>query len=292
VENLNYNHLFYFWIIAKEGGVTQACKHLRLTQPTLSAQLKIFEDSIGQPLFERKSRKLVLNDSGKLVFDYADTIFKKGQEMVDALRDSSVKNIVSVNVGAVFTLPKKNIHNFLKIPIVHGKVNINLVSGQLTDLLGQLNNLQLDMVLSPRPAPGEFKGFYSHRLERVPVIFVASPEFKSLRRKFPSTLNNKNLYLPSYQTETRAQIDHYFKKHNLSPRIKGEIEDIELLRVIAASGDGIVAIVRSAVSDLIKAKELYIIGDNLDIWTEFYMITPERKETHPVVADILKKYKD
>jgi len=291
MENINYNHLYYFWMIAKEGGVTPACKKLSLSQPTISAQLKQFEQSVGKTLFERKARRLVLNDAGKLIFDYADFIFKKGKEMVGALENLSVQNIQVLNVGVLPVLPKKNIHNYLKIPIRDGNTNINLVIHEVAELLDQLSSFQLDMVLSHKAAPTELKNYSSHLLEKVPMLFVASSEYKSLRRKFPAALNNQNVFLPSYATEIRSQIDLYFNKHRITPRIKGEFQDSELLRVVAVSGQGIVAIERSAVSDLIKSKELYIIGDNLDIWQSFYLITAERKEQHVIVKKILKKHR-
>lgn len=292
MDNLNYNHLYYFWIIAKEGGVTSACKKLRLTQPTLSAQLKQFEEAIGQTLFERKSRKLILNDSGKLVFDYADSIFKKGDEMLGALQDSKVKNITSIKVGAVATLPKKNLHNILKTPLSHGKINISLVSGTLENLLEQLESLQLDLVLSDRPAPSELKGFYTQLAEKTPVILVASPDYKGLRRKFPQSLEGQRVFLPSYQVNSRQHLDNFFKKHEVKPHIKGEIHDNEFLRVIAAAGHGIVAIARSAISDLLKTKELYVIGENLEAYNHHYLITTDRQEPNAVVTDLLKKFKE
>lgn len=270
--------------------MTPACKKLRLAQPTLSAQLKQFEEVVGKPLFERKSRQMILNDTGKLVFDYADAIFKKGDEMVQALSDTTSKDVIPVDVGIVAILPRKNVHNFLKIPIIGGNFKLNLRVGNLSELLVLLQNHELDMVISNRAAPAESKGFASVLLERVPLVFVAGPEFKNLRRKFPSSLNGQKLFLPSYQTEIRTQIDQYLKQNNLQPVIKGEIQDMELLRVIAASGDGIVCIPRSAASDLIKAKELYVIGDNIEIYKNFYMITAERQEKHPVVERILQLY--
>lgn len=292
MENLNYNHLYYFWTIAKEGGVTAACKKLRLAQPTLSAQLKQFEEMLGYTLFERKSRKLILNDTGKLVFDYADSIFKKGQQMVNALRDRSVKDIVTVNVGVVATVSKKNVHNFLKIPIVYTKVNVNLVMGTLAGLLKKLSSLELDFVISDRAPPADAKNLRSHVLERAPVIFVASPDYKTLRRKFPASLTGQNMFLPSAELPERVKIDQFLRESDAQPRLKGEIEDSELLRVIAVAGHGVVAIARSAVSDLLKAKELYIIGDNLGITKEFYLIVPERKEIHPIAGELIKKFKE
>lgn len=290
MEWLNYNHLYYFWVIAKEGGVTAACQKLRLAQPTLSGQLKQFEKFLGQSLFERKSRKLILNDVGKLVFDYADAIFKMGDEMTHSVRDHTVKDTVKLQVGILPAMPKKNIHGFLKKPIARAQVHIQLILGTLTELLEKLINHQIDMILSDIKAPSDLKGYYSHALEKVPVVFVASPEYKGLRRKFPQCLNDQDIFLSTYHSEIRSELDLFFKKHGIVPKIKGEIQDDEFLRVIASSGNGVVAIVRSAVSDLIKTKQLCVIGDNIDVWKNYYLITAERKVTHPVVLEILNDY--
>lgn len=289
MDQINYNHLYYFWVIASEGGVTAACKKLRLTQPTLSAQLKQFEENIGKILFERRNRKLILNDAGRLVFDFADSIFKKGSDLVKAIRDSSVKDFVTITVGAVDTLPRKNLHGFLKIPVTHGPYNLNLVISKFNDLVEQLKNRQLDYVLADRALPPDIKGCTAYVIEKTPVVFVGAPAFKQLRKKFPASLAGQNLYLPSYQTQTRSLIDNFLKANGVTARIKGEIQDSEFLRVIAAAGDGIVAIVRSAVSDLLKTKELLVLSDNLDIHETFYMITREKIDDQPAVMEIVGK---
>ena len=272
--------------------MTPASKKLRLAQPTLSAQLKQFELSLGQALFERKSRSLILTDKGKVVFDHADAIFKMGDKLTESSEAKPGKERVTLKVGVVSTLPKKNVHGLLRMPIVRSQVRVNLVSDALPTLLNRLMNHELDMVVSDRKAPSDVKGFYNHFLEKLPVVFVASPEFKSIRRKFPQSLAGQKIFLPSYDSMIRSDLDQFFKKHEVELSIKGEVNDDEFLRVIASSGQGVVAIVRSAVSDLIKSKELYVIGDNLGVHQDFYLITAERQTSHPIVQDILKKYKD
>ncbi|MBU0504428.1 MAG: LysR family transcriptional regulator [bacterium] len=288
MDQLNYNHLYYFWAIAKEGGVTAACKKLRLSQPTLSGQLAQFEKHMGTPLFERRSRKLILNDKGKIIFDYADLIFKKGSEMMDALNVSAVKDTIDLTIGLVHSLPKKNIHTLLRRPLSHGKVILNIVVDTMPNLINKLKKGILDILISNEPAPKDIKGLYHYIIEKAPLIFVASPDYRNLRRKFPHSLHKQVLFLPTHPTSLRSEIDLYFDTHNIKPYLKGDIQDIEMLRVIAVGGHGIVAIPRPAVSDLLKSKELYIIGDNIGITYKHYLITNERKITHPTVIELLK----
>lgn len=289
---LNYHHLYYFWVIAKEGGVTKACRKLRLSQPTLSGQLKQFEEAIGKPLFERKSRKLILNATGQMVFDYADSIFKTGKELLDAIQTRSGKGRVDLNVGILPTLPKKNVYDILQIPIAQKHVHLKIALGTLDFLIAELLNHNLDMVISHHRAPVETKGVLHYLLEKVPVVFVAGRDHKALKKKFPQSLDGQPLFLPTHQSYLRHEIEQYLKKNNVTPLIKGEIQDSELLRVIAVSGDGVVTIEKTAVSDLIKTKEVVVLGEDMSLFEDFYILTSDRKNIHPIVADIIKRYQE
>lgn len=291
MENINYNHLYYFWIIAREGGVTQASRLLNLAQPTLSAQLKLFEDQLGGVLFERKARKLLLNDLGKIVFDYADGIFKKSDEMLHAIRNREVTQITTLNIGVQANLAKKNLHNFLKPLLQNTKYNIQLVSLNQSELITKLKNHELDLCIIDDPLVPDLREVQSYLIHRSPVIFVASPDNKALRRKFPASIATENVFLPGVNSELRKQIEDYFKRNSITPRLKGSIEDEELLRIIALSGAGVVAINRSAVSDLLKTKGLYIIGDTLDLWKNFYFLVMPRKDLPKGVSDLLDKFR-
>jgi LysR family transcriptional activator of nhaA len=287
---LNYHHLHYFWVIAKEGGVTPACKRLRLSQPTLSGQLRQFEEAIGKPLFERKSKKLVLNETGQLVFDYADSIFKTGRELIDALQNQTVKGRIDLNVGILPTLPKKNVHDILQPVLAKAHVRLSVAVDALGRLLDELCAHRLDMIISHVRAPADIMGVAHYHLARVPVIFVAHKDFRGLKKKFPASLEGQPLFLPTHQSYLRNEIEQYLKKHGVTPLIKGEIQDSELLRVIAASGDGVVTIEDSAVSDLVKSKELVVLGGDTGIAEDFFIIAPDRKNAHPAVEEIIKKY--
>lgn len=289
---LNYHHLYYFWVIAKEGGVTPACKKLRLSQPTLSGQLKQFEQALGKALFERRSRKLVLNETGQMVFDYADSIFKTGRELMDALQSRSDKGRVDLHVGVLPTLPKKNIYDILKPAISKAHVRLSIAIGTMEFLVTELLAHRIDMIVSHHRAPAEIPGLSHYHLARVPIIFVASREDRGLKKKFPASLAGKPLFLPTHQSYLRAEIEHYLERHGVTALIKGEIQDSELLRVIAASGDGIVTIEESAVSDLIKSKELVVLASDTGIFEDFFIITPERINIPPLIAEIIKRYQE
>lgn len=288
---MNYHHLYYFWVIAREGGVTKACQKLRLSQPTLSSQLKQFEDFIGKPLFERKSRKLILNDAGKTVFATAEKIFKMGDDLLETIQDDQEESWVDLKVGVQSTLPKKDVYEFLQIPIMKPHVRLQTCLGTFDFLLQQLLQKNIDMILASQKAPAELKDVYNYSLDQSPMVFVAHKDLKNLRRRFPKSLNDKPLFVPSSYPYLESYLEEFFQKHEINPVIKGEIQDSELLRVIVASGEGVVLVERSAVSDLLKSKELVALGGQME-WTQsFFLISSERKYLHPLVKDILKKFK-
>jgi len=287
---LNYHHLYYFWTIAKEDGVTKACKKLRLSQPTLSSQLRQFEDVLGKPLFERKSRKLVLNETGRIVFDYADQIFKMGEQLLSSLEESSEKEQITLQVGVLSTLPKKDIYDFLQTPLHQGHVRLVLHVASMEELLVELMNHNIDAIISNTKAPTDLKGVFNYHLDRVPVIIAGSKDFKDLRRGFPKSLNHQPLFIPGYKSYIRHDIEQFFKDKNIHPKIRGEVQDSEFLRVLAASGEGLVTIERSAISDLIKSKELVSIADDIGIYEDYYLIASKASSDHPMIKKIVKKY--
>jgi len=288
---MNYHHLYYFWTIAKEGGVTKACHTLRLSQPTLSSQLKQFEQFMGKPLFERKSRKLILNDSGKVVFEAAEKIFKTGEALLGTLHQDQSTTWTTLKVGVVGTLPRKDVFDFLQLPIAKPYVRVEIFSDSFEELLPRLLEKEVDMVLSHRKAPPEMKSLHNYSLDQSSFVFVAKNDLKNLRRRFPKCLEGMPLFLPTHHRYIRSGIESFLKKNEVVPTIKGEVQDSELLRIIAASGDGVVIVERSAVNDLIKSKELVVLGEIGDLTEEYFLISYARENLPRVVKDILKKFK-
>lgn len=287
---LNYHHLYYFWTIAREGGVTAACKKLRLAQPTLSSQLKSFEDSIGKTLFTRQARKLVLTEAGRVVFDHADTIFKTGEKLLNSLQHEGSKEHIRFNVGTLPALPKKDVYDFLQSSFTRRHVNINLKLGSIEELTVELLNHNIDAIISHSKAPSDLKGIFSYHLDRVPIIIAGSKEFKPLRRGYPKSLSKQPFFLPSYKSYLRNEIEQFFREKDVQPDIRGEIQDSEMLRVLAVSGQGLVTIERTAISDLLKSKSLVVIGDNTGIWEDYYLIVTGQSSEHPIVKEMLKRY--
>lgn len=287
---LNYHHLYYFWMIAKEGSVTAACKKLRLAQPTVSSQLKHFEDSIGKPLFIRKSKKLILTEAGRIVFDHANSIFKIGEKLVESIQNETARETIRFNVGVLSSLPKKDVYDFLQTGFVRKHVQVNLKLGSLEELAVELVNHNIDAIISHSKAPSDMKGVFSYHLERVPIIIAGAKEYKSLRRGYPKSLTRQPFFLPSYKSYLRHEVEQFFRDKDVQPDIRGEIQDSEMLRILAVTGQGLVTIERTAISDLLKSKDLVVIGDNTGIWEDYYLIVTEQSREHPLVQEMLKKF--
>lgn len=185
---LNYHHLFYFWTVAREGSITAACKRLLLSPPTISAQIRELERTLGEKLFERTGRKLVLTETGRVVFRYADEIFSLGREMVTAVKGRAVKGSIQINIGVNDVLPKLVVYRILE-PILKlpEQVRSFCVEGTPTQLLPPLAVHDIDVVLSDAPADPRIKirGF-SHLLGECGVKLFAAPKLaRKLRKRFP-----------------------------------------------------------------------------------------------------------
>lgn len=289
MRHLNYGHLLYFWTVAREGSVTQAAKVLHLTAQTISGQIRTLEGSIGEELFLRDGRKLVLSAMGKVVFEYADEIFSIGTELAEVVRGHSVAIPRSFTVGVTDVLPKLVAARMLEPVYSLGEpVKIICLEGKLEALLGDLAIQRLDIVLSDRPAPGGMNiRVFNHLLGRSTVSFFGSNKVaRRLRNKFPRSLSGEAALLPTANTAMRRAMDQWFEHHDIAPQIIGEFEDSALLKAFGCQGWGVFA-GPTVLCDAIKRQYgVAVVGEAKDLHEEFYAISPERRIKHPAVAAI------
>lgn len=286
---LNYHHLLYFWTVAKEGSIARACEKLILAQPTISAQLRDLEQSLGEKLFDRKGRGLVLTDAGRLVFQYADEIFTLGKEMTDTLRGRPTGRPLRLAVGIADVLPKLITFRLLKPALTLGiPVQIQCQEDKPERLLAELAIHNLDMVLSDAPIPPSVhvKAF-SHLLGECGVSFMGTPELaKKYRNGFPRSLSGAPMLLPTENTELRRALEQWFDTLGILPMIQAEFEDSALLKVFGQEGMGLFA-VPSAVEEEVRVQyRVHCIGRIDEVQERFYAISPERKLKHPAVLAI------
>lgn len=288
---LNYHHLFYFRTIAKAGGIAKAAEKLRLGQPTLSTQLKQLEDALGRSLFERKNRSLVLTEAGKIALDYAENIFRTGDELLQVLEDGAVSGRTDVKIGALDSVPKRLLSNLVRAALKEKNVTVSLLEGRGDELFRELFSHQLDLIVSNYPPSSlEFGRIYSRSLAKVPVAVFASAEFIGLKKKFPESLNGQPFILPTAHSKLRHDLDHYFKINGLRIIPIVETQDTSLQKLLGIDGLGLIPLPEFTAKDLVGEKKLVKLGTLQDVKEEFWLISAARKIENPVAARLMKSF--
>jgi LysR family transcriptional activator of nhaA len=286
MEWLNYHHLLYFWTVARNGSIARAAEELRLSQPTISNQLKTLEDSLGVKLFERQGRRLVLTDVGRTVQRYADEIFRTGRELQLAVKGMPTGERVRLSVGVADIIPKLVAERLLR-PAVEKVPDLTLQcrEGPLPQLLAQLALHELDMVLSDGPATETVKvKAFSHVLGDCGVAFLASPALAHLKKKFPRSLDGAPALLPAPGTSLRLGLESWFEKHDVRPLVVGEFDDSALLKAFGSRGLGFFAVPTVIEAEVCDQQHVAAIGHTDDVRARYYAITVERRLRHPAIV--------
>jgi LysR family transcriptional regulator, transcriptional activator of nhaA len=289
VEWLNFHHLRYFWTVARKGGVRKAAEELHVSQPSISAQLGLLEEALGEKLFKRSGRNLVLTEMGHLVLTYADEIFSAGRELMTAVKQRPGARALRLSVGMTDALSKFIGFQILK-PAFYFSQPVHVVCRQaeLAPLVNQLQAHRLDLVLADEPASSSLKAkTFNHRLGRSGITFCAVSQIaKKLRRNFPKSLHQAPALLPSDNMGMREPLEKWFYAKGIRPRIVAEFEDAGLMKVAAAAGLGF-TMVHSVVDKVaLEHFGLKAIAKVKECASDFYAITIERRLKHPVVAAI------
>lgn len=292
MDTLNYNHLLYFWTVAREGSVTRAAELLQLAQPTISSQVRKLERSVGQQLFERKGRHLRLTETGQLVFRYADEMFALGGELVDVLGGRPADRPLRFSVGTADVLPKLITYRILQ-PVMVLPEGVQLVcqDGKLDDLLAEMAVHRLDVVLSDSPvSPSSGVRAFNHPLGECAVsVFAVASLARRYRQRFPHSLDAAPWLLPTRNTVLRRSLDQYFDAQDLRPQIIAEFEDSALMKTFAQAGHGLFASPAAIEEEICAQYHVAVVG-RLDTVTErFYAISPEKRVKHPAVVAITQE---
>ena len=241
MEWLNFHHLRYFWTVARRGGVRKAAEELHVSQPSISAQLRLLEDALGEKLFRRSGRNLVLTEAGHVVLSYADEIFSAGRELMNALIHRPGARSIRLNVGLTDAFPKLIAFQILKAAF-HYTDGIHLIcrEGEIGTLVNQSQSHRLDIVLADEPASSVLKAkTFNHRLGHSGITFCAMPSLASkLQRNFPQSLDGAPALLPSENMGMRMVLESWFDAQGIRPRVIGEFEDSALMEVCASGGRG------------------------------------------------------
>jgi LysR family transcriptional activator of nhaA len=289
MEWINYHHLLYFWTVVSEGSISQACKKLRLAQPTISTQLHSLEHQLGEKLFQRSGRKLQLTEIGRLVFGYADEIFTLGSELTDTLKGRPSGRPIRFTIGITDAMPKLIAFRLLE-PALHMQQPVHLIclEGKTQQLLAELMTHGLDLVLSDTPAGPELHiKAYSHLLGECPVQVFGTPELiLPLKKGFPKSLDGAPMLMPIAGTSLRRSLDRWFEQKSIQPRIVAEIADSALLKVFGAAGNGLFTAPAAIEKEIRRQYGVRPLGKLEGVHEQFYAISVERKLKNPAVVAI------
>lgn len=288
LEQLNFHHLFYFWQVAKRGHLTRAAEALHTSQSALSAQIRQLEERLGEALFERQRRRLVLTDSGRLVLAYADNIFGLGQEMLGRLEGRG-DGVTRLRVGSVATMSRNLQENWIRPLLADPTVSLTLESGLLDGLLKRLIEHQLDVVLANETVPaGGQPPLHCRFLGSQPISLVGpagrwAPD--SLR--LPEDLDGLELALPGQRHALRAQFDALCASAAVSPRLRAEVDDMAMLRLIARDSGWLTVLPDVVVQDELHSGALVRVGRSTQLRESFYAITTPQRHRIEALEQLL-----
>jgi len=288
-SDLNFRHLYYFWVVAKEGGITRAAERLGLAVQTVSSQLTLLEQSLGKTLFSQQGRRLVLTEAGRVAMNYADQIFLLGLQMQEAVTEAD-SGRVRLSVGISDSLPKLSAYRMLEAAMnIEKKVRLVCYEDNFDSLLADLALHKLDVVLTDREVqPGSALKVFSHQLFSSEMLVVGLPALAAEWGKdFPKNLNGAPFLLPTRNNALRGKIDEWFLQANVKPDVVGEFEDNALLNTFGRRGLGLFFAPAALAADIEAQFGAVQAGAVPGVREQFYVISNERKIKHPAVEAIL-----
>ncbi|QTN21669.1 LysR family transcriptional regulator [Rhizobacter sp. AJA081-3] len=291
--SFNYRHLYYFWVVAKEGGMARAAARLGMAVQTVSTQVRELERSLGHSLLKPAGRGLVLTEAGLAALRQADQIFQLGEQLPAEVRDAATTHGVRLAVGIADALPKLVVRRLLQPVMLEPHLRLVCHVDEFEDMLADLALHRLDVVLADRAAPANANlKLYSHSLGASGLSWYAAPSlYASARRGFPQSLARVPVLLPTSHAAVRSRIDHWLEHEGIRPTVAGEFEDSALLKTFGASGMGVFPAVDLVHDDLVQRYDVKRVGACEGVEEHFFAIGTEKKVLHPLVQRLLPAQK-
>jgi LysR family transcriptional activator of nhaA len=287
---LNYHHLRYFWIVAHEGNLTRAAKKHHIAQSALSMQISALETYLGQPLFQRTGRRLLLTEAGRITLDFADAIFTKGEELVDTLGTPDAPKRPVLRVGALATLSRNFQIGFLEPLLAESGVEVRIHSGTLDELLDSLEAYRLDVILSNVvPVRNETTRWVAHAIDNQPVSLIGQPQPARGHLPLEALLAGEALAVPAPQSSIRTGFDALVNRLGIQPQIVAQVDDMAMLRLVAREHTGLTVVPPIVVKDELDAGELVEVAALPGLAETFFAITLERRFPNPLLSLVLPR---
>jgi LysR family transcriptional activator of nhaA len=283
--HLNFHHLQYFWAVATGGNLTRTAQALRVSQSAVSAQIRQLEAQLGEPLFHREGRRLVLTEAGAMAMEFAKTIFGAGEELLSTFSRGRTQ-AEPFRIGAVATLSRNFQESFIRPLLEKPDVQLRITSGGLDDLLGQLDAHALDVVLANRAPRSPARRFRSQRIARQPVSLIGRP------RRAPFHLRDvvgQSLLLPGPDSELRAEFDALCERRRLVVQVRAEVDDMATLRLLARDTNALALLPPVVVRDELRAGTLAELVEVPGLFENFYAITMPRRFPHPLTRELVER---
>jgi LysR family transcriptional activator of nhaA len=289
---LNYQHLFYFWNVANFESVSQAAKHLRLAQPTVSAQLKQFENTLGEKLFERSGRNFKLSEMGLITYRYADQIFSLGKELLDVIDGKSVGHLKDFRIGISDVVPKSLSYRLIEPALrTDSGVNVSCFEDKTERLLADLAIAEIDLVIADRPIPPNVKvKAFNHFIGESGISFMASKKIAQVVKKnFPKSISNAALILPTAESTVRGEIEYWFEQLNIDINCVASFQDRGLMKIAAREGQGIIPVPTVIEQEVKKEFHLEVVGRTKDVKEKIYLISLDKRLKNPIMTKICEE---
>ncbi|GAB5470854.1 MAG: LysR family transcriptional regulator [Rhodospirillales bacterium] len=290
MSGLNYHHLRYFRAVAHDGNLTRAAERLNLSQSAISVQIRKLEETLGHALFERRGRQLHLTEAGQIALDYADAIFKTGDELTSTLKGQAGRQRALLRVGAITTLSRNFQLALLRPLIASAEVELVVRSGTMRDLLAQLEAHTLDLVLSNQPVPADAKRQWHSQLlqaQAVSLVGRPGPSETPAPFRFPEDLVDVPLLLPSLDSDIRVAFDRLLELAEIRPTILAEVDDMAMLRLLARESEGLTLVPPIVVQGELGSGMLVERYRIPQITEHFYAITQSRRFPNPLLRRLL-----
>jgi LysR family transcriptional activator of nhaA len=292
---LNYHHLLYFWTVVRAGSVSKAAEELRLSQPTVSAQVRMLEKTLGQRLFVKKGRTQLLTDVGRLVYGYANEIFGIGRELLETLKGRPTGRAMQMTVGIADAVPKLIVYRLLRPAIqLTEPVRVVCREDNAEQLVAQLGTYLLDVVIATAPAPGYLPiKVFNHLLGESDIAFFApAPLSARLKRRFPASLRDAPILLPTTNSPLRRALEEWLDSQKIAPRIVGEFEDSALMNVFGQAAGCVFPAPSAIADDVCRFYSVRMIGRAEAVRERYYVISAERRLKHAGVLAMTNAARD
>lgn len=293
MQNLpNFRHLYYFWTISQEGSIKKASEKLNISPSGMSTQLKEVEEFFGKKLFERRVRKLELNEVGKVVADYCTTIFRQCDEMIESVQQARPRKRQHIRVGALPSLSSMHVHEFTLPLWKERDILLSVTEGSLGELMYQLNNGGLEIVLSDRNTEPKEKNLVSYRLKPQKMIAVGTAKFAWIKKRFPFSLHDVPMMYLTPHSQLRADVDRYLARHETRPQSVGEADDITFLRLGAERGVCVAILPQNSVQESIQKKRLIRLGELKNVSSEMWALVRRDASRLPVIKNLIYRFQN